>query len=108
MTGGVLHGSPWKVFLASRFRIELSLGGLQGDVSLSAEDKPHADVAIPQQEDGGNEEPRDWLMGHTAHKFLLAGGVAGAGRPNVTPLMQTLEMIVVNSVPHLYCPIRSP
>lgn len=77
-----------------------------GDVSLSAEDKPpdgpskavpNTQVpAIPQpllpvqstyveheeeQEDDDDafDDSHGWLEGHTALKFLLAGGVAGAG-----------------------------
>jgi solute carrier family 25 phosphate transporter 23/24/25/41 len=61
---------------------------MEGDVSLSAEDKPHSPSWISQQstasnEDGFEEEPEEhheWLQGHTAIKFLLAGGMAGAGK----------------------------
>lgn len=27
-----------------------------------------------------DEKPHDWLEGHTAIKFLMAGGIAGAGK----------------------------
>jgi len=71
----------------------------KGDVSLSAEDKPPliklpnigaSRSPLPQpalgsgndSEDCGeeDEEPHSWLEGHTAVKFLLAGGIAGASK----------------------------
>lgn len=71
----------------------------QGDVTLSAEDHTHPFTilkAIPNETPPlpidhtviGNDEDdyedhekehHDWLEGHPAIKFLLAGGVAGAG-----------------------------
>jgi len=60
----------------------------KGDVSLSAEDKPPpipslwgtvADVDEDDFEEEEIEEHHDWLQGHTAIKFLMAGGTAGAG-----------------------------
>lgn len=72
-----------------------------GDVSLSAEDKPPSPLAYkvmnqssqstnnsvdlePDNEfqylaEDGEGEHHHFLEGHTALKFLLAGGVAGAG-----------------------------
>ena len=78
-----------------------------GDVTLSAEDmslsrlhysptKPTAGPASVDYEDedddfdideddfyaqgGEEEEHHDWFVGSTAAKFLLAGGIAGAGQ----------------------------
>lgn len=65
---------------------------MQGDASLSAGDNPAtmAPLQSPAEQPtfinhGGDleeepEEHRDWLHGHTAVKFLLAGGIAGAGK----------------------------
>lgn len=82
---------------------------LPGDVSLSAEDKPpmfatmkltsseaappveplpidHSDPDLDDDDDfedydeEGDEEHHSWLEGHTALKFLTAGGIAGAGQ----------------------------
>lgn len=63
---------------------------LTGDVSLSAEDRPPSSTRDPESkpvvedhlEQGfENEHDEDsWLMGHTA-RYLLAGGIAGAGAP---------------------------
>ena len=73
-----------------------------GDVSLSAEDKPpgppntaasrNQNVPNPppvygdDEDDDGFEEDDlpGWLEGHTALKFLFAGGVAGAGESSST------------------------
>jgi solute carrier family 25 phosphate transporter 23/24/25/41 len=74
---------------------------LQGDVSLSAEDKPPPftvdrpifpettirpidHLSLDVSEDDGFEEyepeaHHSWLEGHAAIKFLTAGGIAGAG-----------------------------
>lgn len=70
-----------------------------GDVSLSAEDKP-PDVSVTRisypssgdhqtsdsdlvddgyLDDDEEDEHHSWLEGHTALRFLFAGGVAGAG-----------------------------
>ena len=66
----------------------------QGDVSLGAENKPPDSVLFlaatkkppvsnesNQSTEGGEaeEEGHHFLDGHTSLKFLLAGGVAGAG-----------------------------
>jgi solute carrier family 25 (mitochondrial phosphate transporter), member 23/24/25/41 len=68
-----------------------------GDVSLSAEDKPPDTFRSPNVEqyaaetrpithehdllaDDEEEEHHGFLESHTALKFLLAGGIAGAGR----------------------------
>jgi hypothetical protein len=74
----------------------------QGDVSLSAEDKPPpfaiirpipaeatsllVDHMSSDMDDddtlegyGEEEEHHNWLEGHSAIKFLAAGGIAGAG-----------------------------
>ncbi|TFY79868.1 hypothetical protein EWM64_g4142 [Hericium alpestre] len=76
---------------------------MEGDVSLSAEDKPPDYVfqvpttnpPIPvdnekleydeeeeeeEEEEGIGEEQPGWLEGQTALKFLTAGGIAGAGK----------------------------
>jgi len=69
----------------------------QGDIRLSAENKPPDSgpfIAQAQQphvsnelnhkctdgEEEEEEEGHHFLEGHTALKFLLAGGIAGAGR----------------------------
>lgn len=78
---------------------------MQGDVSLNAEDKPPLKIELSnvaasgstlslpnkatvheagkQEKDDcrdGQEESHTWLEGHMALKFLLAGGIAGAGK----------------------------
>jgi solute carrier family 25 phosphate transporter 23/24/25/41 len=80
----------------NRFRDLLILQFSPGDVSLSAEDKPpFLTTRLPQstEANGGlieqdivdnddlfeEEEEHHPLDGHTAFKFLLAGGIAGAG-----------------------------
>ena len=69
----------------------------QGDDSLSAENRPPdlssfivaskqppvsngPDHELAHGEDEGDDEGHHFLEGHTALKFLLAGGIAGAGR----------------------------
>lgn len=44
--------------------------GFRHDEETEEEDEPY------YEED---DEPHNWLEGHTAIKFLLAGGIAGAG-----------------------------
>ena len=80
----------------NRFRDLLILRFSSGDVSLSAEDKPpflntrqlqstEANGGLIEQDIVDNddlfeeEEEHHPLDGHTAFKFLLAGGIAGAG-----------------------------
>lgn len=83
---------------------------LLGDVSLSAEDKPppytakklnHTEIesssaeplpldhTAPNDDDleeyDEEEEHHNWLEGHTALKFLTAGGIAGAGESEAVP-----------------------
>jgi solute carrier family 25 phosphate transporter 23/24/25/41 len=65
-----------------------------GDVSLSAEDRPtiqlkaeptnahnaqKLDNGHPEAVSEDEEDSHGWLEGHSAMKFLLAGGIAGAG-----------------------------
>lgn len=77
-------------------------------MSLSAEDRPPAPKpqTLKQEEDLGDDEYLDddeeeemegpehhgFLQGHTALKFLLAGGIAGAGM-SVAQLVPTLLTI---------------
>lgn len=78
----------------------LNIWFTQGDVSLSAEDKPpgltaqqaHLKALARIVVDGGNElkqQHRSWIVGDTALKYLLAGGIAGACMPrpiSLTPV----------------------
>ena len=106
MTEEVQRESRWKV--GSSLKIVYMILNLlvsQGDVSLSAEDTPPPftvnrpmpvdAAALPidhisphvgdddEFEDYGEEEEEEehhnWLEGHAAIKFLVAGGIAGAG-----------------------------
>jgi solute carrier family 25 (mitochondrial phosphate transporter), member 23/24/25/41 len=83
---------------------------LLGDVSLSGEDKPasipntipglhisagapssaqsppvdHEPTKSPDNNQGHDvQEHHSWLLGSTAARYLLAGGIAGAGEPAV-------------------------
>lgn len=101
---------------------------MEGDVSLSAEDKPpdgpskavpNAQVpVIPQplhpvqstyveheeeQEDDDDafDDSHGWLEGHTALKFLLAGGVAGAVSRTCTAPFDRLKIFLITRPPNL-------
>jgi len=76
---------------------------MEGDVSLSAEDTPPSISKAPYgsetphdltlehegehnvQEEFEEEDHHNWLLGSTAVKYLLAGGVAGAGEHKIPP-----------------------
>ncbi|KAJ7228593.1 mitochondrial carrier [Mycena pura] len=86
---------------------------MEGDVSLSAEDHPtfqlkaekaaapigdtrHAKAVSEEEED-----PHGWLEGHTALKFLLAGGVAGAVSRTCTAPFDRLKIFLITRSPDL-------
>ncbi|KIY74158.1 mitochondrial carrier [Cylindrobasidium torrendii FP15055 ss-10] len=90
---------------------------MEGDVSLSAEDKPpipppttaswsHPPPSPPPPlahdehdddglEDDEDEHPHGWLEGHTALKFLFAGGVAGAVSRSCTAPFDRLKIFLI-------------
>lgn len=53
------------------------------------------------------EEHHDWLQGHTAIKFLLAGGIAGAGEAFAIHRRCPLTIFVLaGSFEDMYRPVR--
>ncbi|EIW82136.1 mitochondrial carrier [Coniophora puteana RWD-64-598 SS2] len=96
---------------------------MEGDVSLSAEDKPPplttiGQVTVTTRDESGNEyeqvvnfeedeeyedheEQHDWLQGHTAIKFLLAGGIAGAVSRSCTAPFDRLKIFLITRAPEL-------
>ncbi|KIJ70031.1 hypothetical protein HYDPIDRAFT_121357 [Hydnomerulius pinastri MD-312] len=86
---------------------------MEGDVSLSAEDKPPPlpslwtpaeSTPANQDEDDFEEEPEehhDWLQGHTAIKFLLAGGIAGAVSRSCTAPFDRLKIFLITRPPEM-------
>ncbi|KAF9226538.1 mitochondrial carrier [Gyrodon lividus] len=86
---------------------------MEGDVSLSAEDKPPPLPSFwtPQDSTSTNgdegefeeepEEHRDWLQGHTAVKFLLAGGMAGAVSRTCTAPFDRLKVFLITRPPEM-------
>ena len=102
---------------------------LQGDVTLSAEDlsfptahgtalKDAVPLPVDHQttySDGDDdadydeydeeEEPHhSWLGGSTAVKFLLAGGIAGAGTKQLCAVLELVLM--ASSIANMHGPIR--
>lgn len=87
---------------------------MQGDISLSAGDNPASmaslrvpAVQLPSANHGGEpddepEEHRDWLQGHTAVKFLLAGGIAGAGEAFAVHKRCLLTLVLAGSFEDMY------
>lgn len=95
MVDAVPHVVKWKVYNHSK-SADTTLTLFKGDDSLSAENKPpdlssllvaakqapisngpNHELAPGEHEE--DDEGHHFLEGHTALKFLLAGGIAGAG-----------------------------
>ncbi|KAJ6539412.1 mitochondrial carrier [Mycena capillaripes] len=90
---------------------------MEGDVSLSAEDRPtiqltvlepskaqvaqNSDPEHTQALSEDEEDPHGWLEGHTALKFLLAGGVAGAVSRTCTAPFDRLKIFLITRPPDL-------
>ncbi|KAF9057628.1 mitochondrial carrier domain-containing protein [Panaeolus papilionaceus] len=87
---------------------------MEGDVSLSAEDRPpiastsgtnihHRPPLVEVSEDTEEEEEEQhhFLEGHTAMKFLLAGGVAGAVSRTCTAPFDRLKIFLITRPPEL-------
>ncbi len=111
MTAKALPELRWRVSVfAFSQHASIDTFHYTGDVSLSAEDKPplpppttsvsSVDVrtqsTYPDEDedlDDGDydDEPHGWLDGHTAFKFLMAGGVAGAGESTDPHLASTAK-----------------
>jgi len=50
------------------------------------------------------EEHHDWLQGNTAVKFLLAGGMAGAGKYDLTYAKLPTSFVPFQSLAHVRHP----
>ncbi|KAH7920164.1 mitochondrial carrier [Leucogyrophana mollusca] len=103
---------------------------MEGDVSLSAEDKPpplplprtssvvgqngvpgdHTAVTDDDNDwdEDEEEEHHDWLEGHTAIKFLMAGGIAGAVSRSCTAPFDRLKIFLITRPPEMGGTALSP
>lgn len=87
------------------------------DVSLSVQDKPHSMSSpgthsenTPINNDDSLseddvEEHHDWLQGNTAVKFLLAGGIAGAGKCGLIHTKFPTSIVSFQSLAHVQHPL---
>ncbi|KAF7355376.1 Mitochondrial carrier protein [Mycena sanguinolenta] len=94
---------------------------MEGDVSLSAEDRPTIQLTSVEasnatqiahrlstghmqevsEEEEEDPHAHDWLEGHTALKFLLAGGIAGAVSRTCTAPFDRLKIFLITRSPDL-------
>ncbi|KAG1872678.1 mitochondrial carrier [Suillus tomentosus] len=83
---------------------------MEGDVSLSAEDKPllslwdSSDVIGNDEFDEFDdevEEHHDWLQAPTAFKFLMAGGFAGAVSRTCTAPFDRVKIFLITRPPEM-------
>ncbi|KAH0839862.1 mitochondrial carrier [Lanmaoa asiatica] len=86
---------------------------MEGDVNLSADDDSGSmpSVRVPAEQstpvnhggelEEGPEEHHDWLQGHTAVKFLLAGGMAGAVSRTCTAPFDRLKIFLITRPPEM-------